>query len=168
MQARASYFYFQQPLFSLRSSSSCLRLLPRLPVTSILPSIFLSITCCRRQFLRNMWLIQLLCFIVCGKFLSSLTLCKIHFSNNRCQMILSILLQHHISKSVYLKLEELRFVVNCLANACYKCSIHRRVECHLAAPGDTSIYGQEIRKSWTCSHRQPPTWSVTPAWELEE
>jgi hypothetical protein len=51
----ASSFNFQYPLVSLRSSSSCLRLLPRLPVTSILPSIFPSITCFRRQFLRKMW-----------------------------------------------------------------------------------------------------------------
>ena len=73
------------------------------------------------------------------------------------------LLQHHISKSVDLKLKELLFVVNCLVNACQGLSIHHRIECHLAAPGDTSIYGQEIR-----SHGQPPTWSVTTAWELDE
>ena len=36
-------FNFQYPRFSLRSSGSCLCLLPRLPVTSILPSIFPSI-----------------------------------------------------------------------------------------------------------------------------
>jgi len=36
---------FQYPLFSLRSYSSCLRFLPRLPVTSILPSNFPSLTC---------------------------------------------------------------------------------------------------------------------------
>ena len=48
----------------LRSSSSCLRLLPLLPVTSILPSIFPSITCFRRQFLLNMWPIQL-AFLLC-------------------------------------------------------------------------------------------------------
>ena len=62
-------------------------------------------------------------------------------------MTLSILLQHHISKSVDLKLEKLLFVVNCLINACYKLSIHHRIKCHLAAPGDTSVYGLEIRKS---------------------
>jgi hypothetical protein len=44
------------PLASLRSSSSCLRLLPRPP--SLIPSIFPSTTCVRRQFLRKMWLIQ--------------------------------------------------------------------------------------------------------------
>ena len=45
-------------------SSSCWRLLP---VTFNLPSIFPSITCIRRQFLRNMWHIQLsfLPFMVC-------------------------------------------------------------------------------------------------------
>ena len=50
------------------SPSSCLRLLPRLPV----PSIFPSMTCFRRRFVRNVWPIQLafLHFIVCRKFLS--------------------------------------------------------------------------------------------------
>jgi hypothetical protein len=42
-------------LLFLRPSSSFLRLLPRLPVTSILPFIFPSITCRRRQFLRSVW-----------------------------------------------------------------------------------------------------------------
>ena len=39
--------------FSVRSSSSCLRLLPRL----LFPSISSSITCFRRQFLRKIWTI---------------------------------------------------------------------------------------------------------------
>jgi hypothetical protein len=56
---RASSFRWQYPLFSLRSSNSFLRLVPRLPVTSILPFIFPSVTCCTRQFLRKMWPIQL-------------------------------------------------------------------------------------------------------------
>jgi hypothetical protein len=43
---------------SLRSSNSFVRLLPCLPVTSIPPCIFPSITRCRRQFLRKMWPIQ--------------------------------------------------------------------------------------------------------------
>ena len=43
----------------LRSSSSILRLLPRLLFTSICPFIFPSISCCRRQFQRKMWPIQL-------------------------------------------------------------------------------------------------------------
>ena len=44
VRSSASAFDFQYPLFSLTSSSICLRLLPRLPVTSILPSISPSIT----------------------------------------------------------------------------------------------------------------------------
>jgi hypothetical protein len=44
---------------SLRSSSSFLRLLPNLLVTSISPFIFPSITCFRKQFLRKIWQIQL-------------------------------------------------------------------------------------------------------------
>ena len=61
---------------SLRSSSSFLRLLPRLPVTSLPPFIFPSITRCRRQFLRKIWQIQLAfrLLISCRIFLCSLTL----------------------------------------------------------------------------------------------
>jgi hypothetical protein len=76
-RASASSFNFQYSLVFLRSSSSCLRLLPRLPATSILPSGFLSVTCFRRQFLRK-WPIQLafLLFIVCGIFSPLWTLFK--------------------------------------------------------------------------------------------
>ena len=59
VRSRASSFKWEYPLLSLWSSSSFLRLFPRLPVTSILPIIFPSITRCRRQFLRKMWPIQL-------------------------------------------------------------------------------------------------------------
>jgi len=58
VRSRASSFKWEYPLLSLRSSSSFLRLLPRLPVTSSPPFIFPSITRCRRQFLRKMWPIQ--------------------------------------------------------------------------------------------------------------
>ena len=44
IRSSASSFNFQNPLVSLRSSSSCLRLPPRLPVTSRFPTIFPSIT----------------------------------------------------------------------------------------------------------------------------
>jgi hypothetical protein len=59
VRSRASSFKWEYPFLSLRSSSSFLRLLPRLLVTSISPFIFPSITCFRRQFLRKMWPIQL-------------------------------------------------------------------------------------------------------------
>jgi len=59
VRSRASSFKWEYLLLSLRSSSSFLRLLPRLLVTSISPFIFPSITCFRRQFLRKMWPIQL-------------------------------------------------------------------------------------------------------------
>jgi len=59
VRSRASCFKWQYPLLSLRSCSSFLRLLSRLLVTSIRPFIFPSITCCRRQFLRKVWRIQL-------------------------------------------------------------------------------------------------------------
>ena len=50
---------FQFSHISLRLSSSFLRCLHRLPVTYILPSIFPSITCFRRHFLRKMLQFQL-------------------------------------------------------------------------------------------------------------
>ena len=75
VQSRASSFKWQYPLLSLRSSSSFLRPLPRLLVTSISPFIFPTITCLRRQFLRKMWPIQLAFrfLISCRIFLCSLT-----------------------------------------------------------------------------------------------
>jgi hypothetical protein len=48
-----SFFNFQHPRFSFRSSISCLHLIPRLSVTFILPFTFPSITCFRRKFLRQ-------------------------------------------------------------------------------------------------------------------
>jgi len=42
VRSSASSFNIQYPLVSLRSYSSCLRLLPRLSVTSILPSLTFS------------------------------------------------------------------------------------------------------------------------------
>ena len=101
MRSRASSFKWEYPLLSLRSSSSSLRLLPRLLVTSISPYIFPSITCFRRQFLRKMWPIQLAFrfLISCRLFLCSLTLSNTSsFLTWSVQLIFSILLQHHISK----------------------------------------------------------------------
>jgi hypothetical protein len=76
VRSRASSFRCEYPHPSLRSFSSFLRLFPRLPVTSVPSFIFPSITCRRRQFLRNMWPIQLAfrLLISCRIFLCSLTL----------------------------------------------------------------------------------------------
>ena len=78
MRSSASVFYIQCPLVSLRSPSSCLHLFRRLPITSILPSIFPSITCFRGHFLRQILLIQLafLLLLVRRIFLSFLALCN--------------------------------------------------------------------------------------------
>jgi hypothetical protein len=75
VRSRASSFKWEYPLLSLRPSNSFLRLLPCLPVTSIPPCIFPSVTRCRRQFLRKMWPIQFaFCLrISCRIFLCSLT-----------------------------------------------------------------------------------------------
>jgi hypothetical protein len=59
VQISASSISFQYPLVSLMSSGICLRLIPRLPVTSTVPSIRPSITCFKRQFLRQMVQTQL-------------------------------------------------------------------------------------------------------------
>ena len=101
VRSRASSFKWEYPLLSLRSSSSFLRLLPRLPVTSLPPFIYPSITRCGRQFLRKMWPIQLAfrLLISCRIFLCSLTVSNTSsFLTWSVQLIFSILLQHHISK----------------------------------------------------------------------
>ena len=98
VRSKASSFKWEYPLLSLRSSNSFLRLLPRLLVTSISPFIFPSITSFRRQFLRQMWPIQ-----VAFRFRISrrIFLCSLTRSNTSSfltwsiQLIFSILLQHH-------------------------------------------------------------------------
>ena len=101
VRSRASSFKWQYPLLSLRPSSSFLRLLPHLPVTSIPPFIFSSITRCRRQFLRRMWPIKFAFRLrtSCRIFLRYLTLSNTSsFLTWSVQLIFSILLQHHISE----------------------------------------------------------------------
>jgi len=90
-------FYFQYPLIFWSAASSCLHLLPHLPI--FFPT-FPSIMCCVRQFLCKMWPIQLafLLFVVCRIFLSSLTQCNISFLTRSVQVIFSIFAQHHISE----------------------------------------------------------------------
>ena len=96
VRSSAFSFNFYYPLHSLK----CLRLLPRLPLTSILPPIFPSIKCFKRQFLSKMWPIQLafLLFIVCRICLTSSTLCNTSFLTQSAELIFSILLQYYISK----------------------------------------------------------------------
>jgi len=112
VRARASSFKWEFPLLSLRSSSCFLRLLPRLPVTSIIAFTFPSITRCRGQFLRKMWPIQFafrlrqFAFrlrISCRIFFCSLTLSNTSsFLTWSVQLIFSILLQHHYG-GIYLE-----------------------------------------------------------------
>ena len=100
LRSRASSFKWEYPLLSIRSSSSFLRLLPRLLATSIYPFIFPSITSFRRRFLRKMWPIQLAFrfLISCRIFLCSLTLSNTSSFLTWSVQLISILLQHHISK----------------------------------------------------------------------
>jgi hypothetical protein len=95
-RSSASYFNLQYFRFSLRSSSRCLRLLPRLPVISIFPSK----TCFKRQFLGKIWPRQFafLLFIVCSIFLSSLTLCYSSSFLIRSVQLISVLPEHNIPK----------------------------------------------------------------------
>jgi hypothetical protein len=53
MRSSASTSEFQNPLISFSSSSCCLRLLPRIPVSSILSSTFPLIACFIRNFVCN-------------------------------------------------------------------------------------------------------------------
>jgi len=92
----APSFNFQYPLF-LRVIRSFLRLLPRLPVTYILPSsIFPTITYFRTQFLRKICPIQWN-FFLCRSFLSFMVPCNTSsFLTRSVQLIFSTLIQHHI------------------------------------------------------------------------
>jgi len=98
VRSSASSFNLQYHIFPLRLSSKRIRLLLRLPVTSIFPSTFPSIPCFRRQFLCKMWPAQFsfFLFIVCRIFLSSLTL-KLLLFLTRWVHLTSVSLQHHIS-----------------------------------------------------------------------
>jgi hypothetical protein len=101
VQSSASSSTLPYLLFSLKSSSRCVLIISRVPVTCIFPFVFPSITCFRKQFLRQLWPIHLafLHFTVRRIFLCSLTLCNTSsFSTWSVQLIFSILLQHHISK----------------------------------------------------------------------
>jgi uncharacterized membrane protein len=92
VRSRASSFKWEYPLLSLRSSSSFLCLLSCLPVASIPPYIFASVTHCRRQFTFRLR-------ISCRIFLCSLALSNTSsFLTWSVQLIFSILLQHYISK----------------------------------------------------------------------
>jgi hypothetical protein len=53
VRSRASSFRWEYSLLSLRSFSSLLRLIPRLPITSISPFTFPSVTCCRAVYKQN-------------------------------------------------------------------------------------------------------------------
>jgi hypothetical protein len=127
-ESAISCFLFQYSVscISLRSSSSYLSFPPHLRVTSILPFIFPSVTCSTRKILRNMWPIQLdfLLFIMCRIFLSSLSLWHIsQFLTQSVQLILSILLQHHISKLPrYCWFTPQSIQVKHHTKLCFKCS----------------------------------------------
>ena len=122
---RASSIKWEYPLLSLRSSSSFLRLLPRLLVTSISPFIFPLITSFRRQFLCKMWPVQLAFhfLISCGIFLCSLTLSNTSsFLTWSVQLIFSILLQHHISiLSRYFWSADMKYIVIFVTAICVAC-----------------------------------------------
>jgi len=86
VQSGASSLNFQYHLVSLRSFSSCLHFLPRLPITSVFPSI----TCFRRQFLRKIWpsqwrILRMFFFmwmIICTDNLCACNLSKIQWADS--------------------------------------------------------------------------------------
>jgi hypothetical protein len=84
----------------LRSSSSFLRLLPCLPVSSIPPCIFPSVTRCRRQFLCRMWPIQFaFCLrISCTIFLCSLTLSNEEHDHNKSALLLKTIISYRLHR----------------------------------------------------------------------
>ena len=106
LQSSAPSFDFQYPLFSLRSSGSCLRLLSRRPTTSIFPSIM----CFRMQYLFKMWPSQLpfLLFLVYEGYSFRPWLYVIAISSflTRSVQLISIFLQRHF----YLRVIELKCV----------------------------------------------------------
>jgi hypothetical protein len=81
LRSSASSLNFQYPLVSLGLSSSCLRLLPRIPLTHILTSLFPSTRRFRWKFLRKMRPIHLafLQFTVCRIVLFSLAAAYVFF-----------------------------------------------------------------------------------------
>jgi hypothetical protein len=98
VQSSDSFFNFQYPVLSLRSSNSCLHLHHHL-VTSILPYIFSSVMCFSSQFLYKMSPVQLafILFIVCRVFLSSWPLCNTSYFLTQLDHLISILFQHQIA-----------------------------------------------------------------------
>ena len=93
VQSSASCISLQHSLVYLTSSSSYLRLLPCLPIASIPSSTTPSIICFRRQFLRKMWLIQLvfLLFILCRIFVFFLIRNTSSFLTRLVQLIFSFI-----------------------------------------------------------------------------
>jgi len=108
VRSRASFFKWEYPLLSLRSSNSFLHLLSCFPVTSIPPCIFPSVTRCRRQFLRKIWPIQFafLLRISCRIFLCSLT-----YILQECPKFTNHLVYSHVCVKIFLILLLVHFYV---------------------------------------------------------
>ena len=81
----ASSYNFVHPLFSLKSSSSCLHLLPSLSAPSILPYTFPAVTWFRWPFLRNKWPIKLVFLLLLdiGYSFPTWLYVVLHFSHDR-------------------------------------------------------------------------------------
>ena len=96
VKSAASSLNIQNPVLSWSSFCSCLRLLSRLPIPSILPLK----KCFKRQFPRKMWTFQLpfIHFIVRMIVLSSLTPCHTSFFIRRAELSFSVLPKHQISR----------------------------------------------------------------------
>ena len=157
VRSRASSFKWEYPLLSLRSSSSLLRILPRLPVTFIPPCIFSSITHCRRQFLRKIWPIQFAfrLRISCRIFLYSLTLSNTSsFLTWSVQLIFSILLQHHVNMQICNNYRCFTMFSSVPAGKCWINKAIRPVT--LQVPSNSTYRNHPITlipKQWKVNHR---------------
>jgi hypothetical protein len=115
VQSSVSLFSFQYPFFSFKSSSSCLCFLPLLPATYIFPSIFTLIMCLRKQYLRQIWPIQVTWLLfACRIILFWLTCGNTYFSHGRS--IWSIFLSN-TTWSVGTERQTLKTLINALEDA---------------------------------------------------
>jgi len=99
-RSSASSFNFQYPVASLRSSSSCLRLLPKYPVTFILPHLSLNNVYQKAVPTPDVTNpVTLPSFYCMYDITLLLSLCNTSpFLTRTAQLIFSILFQHSISK----------------------------------------------------------------------
>ena len=109
VRSSASSFNFQYSFVSVSQPSSCLCLLPLLPVTPILPSIFLLITYFEEQLLHKLWPIHFIFLLFIGHrtfFFHTVTLCNPKMCHPRC--VRSIIQSCNVYIFIYMVQQEER------------------------------------------------------------